>query len=440
LNSNAIALLDKIKKSGEYSRPLMNQVVELSLNQKTKTDTVKSLLTNQATPAIKEWTANLDELQKLLESLNNRATVDAQTAFASDLSINFIIIAIMIILSIVCAYFFARSITRPINAITSRIKEGADQVAAASNQLSASAGQLSQGSAEQASVIEETSSTLEETNSMLKQNVSNTSQAAQLSQNGKESAQKGSAGMNQMMDSMKEIKKSSDKIAKIIKVIDDIAFQTNILALNAAIEAARAGEAGMGFSVVAEEVRNLAQRSAGAAKDTAAIIETNIELSDKGVAVAVRVQEALNEITNGTNKVNELMGEILAASREQSQGVEQVSKAMTQMETVTQQNAASAEESASASEELSAQAESLRKIVRDLSQIVNGASNSLSNEDIGSDLHHQRVISNQPVKPIGTIKVQRNSQLNNSLLIDKAKTKVVSPEDVIPLEKDPNHF
>jgi methyl-accepting chemotaxis protein len=215
---------------------------------------------------------------------------------------------------------------------------------------------------------------------MLQQNTVNTNQAARLSEQAKESANKGNAEMQEMMNSIQEIKKSSDQIAKIIKVIDDIAFQTNILALNAAIEAARAGEAGMGFAVVAEEVRNLAQRSATAAKDTTAIIESNIELSTKGVCVAERVREALTDITTQAKKVNELMNEISAASQEQTQGIDQVNKAMIQVETVTQQNAANAEESASASEELNAQADSMRIIVRELSEIVNGAEIRLTDE------------------------------------------------------------
>ena len=178
--------------------------------------------------------------------------------------------------------------------------------------------------------------------------------------------------MSEMMDSMNEIKKSSDQIAKIIKVIDEIAFQTNILALNAAVEAARAGDAGMGFAVVAEEVRNLAQRSAQAAKDTAAIIESNIELSEKGVNVARKVGESLSEINVQARKVNELMDEIAAASLEQSQGISQINKAISQMEKVTQQNAANAQESASASEELSSQAQNLRSITQQLVMLVNG--------------------------------------------------------------------
>ncbi|HBE79661.1 MAG TPA: hypothetical protein DDW65_18070 [Firmicutes bacterium] len=350
-----------------------------------------------------------------------------------------ILVAICLILGVIGAVLITRSITKPVNKIVVGLTESSNQVASASVQLSVAAQQLSSGSAEQATSIEETSSTLQETSSMLHQNVVNTKQAAQLSEQTNDSADKGSNEMDEMMNSIQEIKKSSDQIAKIIKVIDDIAFQTNILALNAAIEAARAGEAGMGFAVVAEEVRNLAQRSAQAAKDTTAIIETNIELSGKGVSVAERVRAALNEITIKAKKVHELMNEISAATEEQAQGVEQVNKAMSQMENVTQQNAASAEESASASEELNAQSEGMKKIVRELSQIVNGMENMLENENLNFG-NHQRVLSSQSFKAIGTS--SKNSELegDNILLPDKVTTKVVSPEEVIPLEKDPHQF
>ena len=339
-------------------------------------------------------------------------------------------VASLIILTLVIL-MVTNGIVNPLNKIMNNLKSGADQVTAASEQLSSSSQQLAEGSAEQASAIEETSSTLQESATMLQQNNENINHASQLSEQTEKSSQKGSFEMDEMMNSIQEIKKSSDQISKIVKVIDDIAFQTNILALNAAVEAARAGEAGMGFAVVAEEVRNLAQRSAEAAKDTTDIIESNIQLSEKGVAVAERVREALAEITGQAQKLNQLMAEIAAASQEQSQGVQQVNRAMLQMETVTQQNAANAEESASAAEELSSQAASMNQIVNELTKLVNGSEAKSGEAKQISRNEIRRPINNpDPVVP------------NNKKLTDKTGklTKVVTSDEIIPLDKDQNLF
>jgi methyl-accepting chemotaxis protein len=202
-------------------------------------------------------------------------------------------------------------------------------------------------------------------------NTENTRQASILSEKTNQSAKDGFSKMKDMNESMQEIKKSSDDIAKIIKVIDEIAFQTNILALNAAVEAARAGEAGAGFAVVAEEVRNLAQRSANAAKDTAMIIDKNIELSRKGVDISLLVSQSLEEIKHNAEKVSNLVSEITASSEEQAKGTDQISRAISQMEQVTQQNAAVAEESSASAQELLTQSEALDGVVQDLNKITN---------------------------------------------------------------------
>jgi methyl-accepting chemotaxis protein len=210
--------------------------------------------------------------------------------------------------------------------------------------------------------------------SMTKQNADSAQQANTLAAEASKAANTGNEKMGQMNTAIQDIQKSSDETAKIIKVIDEIAFQTNLLALNAAVEAARAGEAGKGFAVVAEEVRNLAMRSAEAAKDTSGMIEESVKNANNGVEIATEVSKILEEIVEGIGKTTDLVGEIAAASQEQSQGIDQVNTAVGQMDKVTQANAANAEESASASEELSAQAEQMNGIVNELSALVGGNS------------------------------------------------------------------
>jgi methyl-accepting chemotaxis protein len=433
-------LWDRIAEKVDIAVPINDHLVELGLAKNYDEATNVSLY--QADPATQEAVKAVNDYIQLINEYNEADKKVADNAFISSMVLLITLGIVALILGAVITYYITSSITKPVNKIATALNEGAQQVAAASNQLSSSAGQLSQSSAEQASSIEETSSTLQESSSMLQQNTANTKQAAQLSELTKASADKGSNEMQEMMNSMLEIKKSSDQISKIIKVIDDIAFQTNILALNAAIEAARAGEAGMGFAVVAEEVRNLAGRSAQAAKDTTAIIEANIELSGKGVSVAEKVREALSEITTHAKKVNELMDEIAAASQEQAQGVEQVNKAMSQMETITQQNAANAEESASAAAELNTQADSMRKIVRELSELVNGRTALLKIEMNSAGLVNPQLGEEKAIDTSGSEPARLNSFHPDTLLSDQTgkKTKVISPEDVIPLENDPRQF
>jgi methyl-accepting chemotaxis protein len=301
----------------------------------------------------------------------------------NDIIINITFIASIsiafILLSGLMYFFLLRIIVKPINKAVNELNNSSEQVSSASMQLSTTSQIIADSSAHQAASIQETSATLEQSSSMIRQNNENTKQAVRLAQESRNIAIKGTEEMQEMLDSMNEIKKSSDSISKIIKVIDEIAFQTNILALNAAVEAARAGEAGQGFAVVAEEVRNLAQRSSQAAKDTASIIQTNITLSVKGLDVSSRVNESLNLINNQVEKVSKILDEISIASHEQSQGISQINKAISQMEQVVQSNSATAQESASTATELSSQAISMKESVVNLVILVNGAKSEINN-------------------------------------------------------------
>jgi len=278
-----------------------------------------------------------------------------------------------LLLGLVLALFSTRSITKPIHVVISGLKDGSAQVAAAANQVSVSSQSLASGAAEQAASLEETSSSMEEMASMTQTNAENAKQANSLMDEAKRLVQRASQAMGELTESMEDISQAGEETSKIVKTIDEIAFQTNLLALNAAVEAARAGEAGAGFAVVADEVRNLAMRAAEAAKNTAQLIESTVAKTKQGHEQVNRTNEAFGEVSSSAAKVAELVGEIAAASAEQAQGIDQVNKAMGQMDEVTQTTAASAEESAAASEEMSAQSETMQGFVEDLVTLVGSA-------------------------------------------------------------------
>jgi len=350
-----------------------------------------------------------DALGPVLQAANSRAVT---------------LILISIVVALALGILFAVVITRGINKTLTDVIEslgaGANQVTSASGQVAASSQELADGSSTQASSIEEVSSSLEEMTSMTRQNADNAKQADTMSQEAQVAATKGAETMGEMSDAIQKIKASSDETAKIIKTIDEIAFQTNLLALNAAVEAARAGEAGAGFAVVAEEVRNLARRSAEAAKDTAALIEESQINADNGVAVSGSVETILTEISDSVSKVTRLIGEVSTASDEQTQGIGQINTAISQMDKVVQSNAANAEESASASEELTSQASELKGMVQILVEIVGGSSNT--QQAVSYDRGSQYV----PVaRPVARMIPSRASA-----------TKTVAPHDVIPMGDD----
>ena len=278
----------------------------------------------------------------------------------------------VVVVGAVVMFFTARSISRPIQQMTVNLDSCSAESISAAGQVSNASQSLAEGASEQASSLEETSASLEEMSSMTQRNADSATQANELARAARKAADGGTVDMQAMSKAMTDIKTSSDDIAKIIKTIDEIAFQTNILALNAAVEAARAGEAGAGFAVVAEEVRNLAQRSAQAAKETAAKIEGAITKTTQGVQISAKVAASLSEIVDKVRQVDTLITEVATASREQNDGVQQINRAIGQMDVVVQRNAAGAEESAAAAEELNAQALSLNEIISTLRHLVDG--------------------------------------------------------------------
>jgi len=269
----------------------------------------------------------------------------------------------------------SRRIRRALTGVARRLTQDSDLTTRSASAVAASSQSLAEGASEQAASLEETSSSLEEMASMTRGNAESAEKANALATQARQAADHGTADMQSMSRAMEAIKASSADIAKIIKTIDEIAFQTNILALNAAVEAARAGEAGMSFAVVADEVRSLAQRSAQSAKETAAKIEDAIAKSEQGAQISAKVAGSLEEIVGKVRQVDELVAHVATASKEQTQGITQINAAVSQMDKITQSNAANAEESASASEELNAQAESMKEAVAELLRLVGGHGN-----------------------------------------------------------------
>lgn len=295
-----------------------------------------------------------------------------QESLHSSIRISLLALGFALAVAIIIAILVSNQISSSLKNIVININNFTSKILDTSKNIEFVSTQLSESSHQQAAAIQETSATLEESNSMISQTAENTRVATILAEKTNDSMKKGNSEMTYMLESMTEIKKSSNEISRIIKVIDDIAFQTNILSLNAAVEAARAGDMGKGFAVVAEEVRSLAQRSAEAAKNTASIIEKNITLSDNGLAISEKINTMLIEISEETNKVNRLLKEISAASQEQAIGIKQINESTSQLESVTHNNTSNANLTLSSVEELMDIANEMDEIINNLNNIVEG--------------------------------------------------------------------
>jgi hypothetical protein len=301
----------------------------------------------------------ITELCKNKESVGETLRASAAESFNRARNISFMVLGIVIALGSLIGIYFANWFGRAL--LTTA--EIADSVAAASQQLASASDAIASGAQEQAASIEETASTLEEITSAVKHNADSAQQASQLASASREMADRGGKVALDAVAAMKEVNQASRRIVDITATIDEIAFQTNLLALNAAVEAARAGEQGRGFAVVASEVRNLAQRSASAAKEVKSLIEDSVSKVEAGYKLVQTSGEALQQIQSSVKRVTDFVGEIAAASREQSTGIDQVNTAVTQMDQVTQTNAAQTEELSGTAEELAQQGHHLLEVV-----------------------------------------------------------------------------
>jgi len=279
----------------------------------------------------------------------------------------------IVALIVVAIYALVRRIViRPLESAISIIDSSSREAENATGEISHASNALATGASEQAAALEETSASLEEISSTSRQNSDSARNVSEIASQASGAANEGRENMEAMASAMSNISEASARVSAIIKTIDEIAFQTNILALNAAVEAARAGEAGAGFSVVADEVRSLAARSAEAAHETSRLIEDSNRKSSEGSAICERVRESLGTIVSHVEQVSTVVGEVVAASEQQDSGVQQVNQAVHSLDNLTQQNAASAEQMASAATEVSAQAQSLREAVGDLLFLAHG--------------------------------------------------------------------
>ena len=394
-----MAELDAALKSGA---PLNNKVIEL--RNAGQTEEAIAFLTQQAAPSLKIVLGALDSLVAYEAEQAAQAATDAETLSANARAYMIILGSVAVLLGAFVAWIITRSITHPINAavsvaetvasgdlsshivvnssdetgrllgalkamntsllgVVAQVRHGTDAISTASSEIAAGNLDLSSRTEEQASSLEETASAMEELTSTVKQNADNARQANQLAKSASEVAVRGGSIVSQVVDTMGTINESSKKIVDIIGVIDGIAFQTNILALNAAVEAARAGEQGRGFAVVATEVRNLAHRSASAAKEIKELIAASVANVDTGSRLVNEAGQTMGDIVDSIVRVTDIMGEITSATHEQTIGIEQINMAIAQMDEVTQQNAALVEEAAAASQSMQEQAGELAHVV-----------------------------------------------------------------------------
>jgi len=349
------------------------------LSEASKNAEAYAMYKAEVTPHMEALRGQLDNLilwnRRVSDATVASTTETVQTSWWSTLLLGIV----SVVVGVGVSWFMIAALNKQLTQTVTELSEGAVQIASAANQVASSSQSLAQGSSEQAASLEETSSTTEQINSMAAKNTDNAGVMTRMVAESQLEFAETNRQLGEMVTAMDEIDASSGKISKIIKVIDEIAFQTNILALNAAVEAARAGEAGMGFAVVADEVRNLAQRCAQAAKDTADLIEDSIGKSGSGKTKVGLVASSVQRITDEFAKIKTLVDEVSHGSKEQTDGIGQIRRAISQMEQVSQSSAANSEQGAAAAEQLNAQSDALKDIVVRL--------NSMAGVDAGTRGH-----------------------------------------------------
>jgi methyl-accepting chemotaxis protein len=353
-------LIQSLQSKAMSVRPLSEEVT--TLIQKQQMSDALKLVSDRVLPAYDELQRSArDFLSNQREKMTSE-TNDVLTSASATRTLAYVFVGLTVVCSLLIA-FAARQMNSALGGMGSQVSDGAQQVARAATQMTSISQSLAQGASEQAVSLEQTSASAGQVNEMVQQNAKSSREAAAHTNDANRLLTEANQKLEHMLVSMRDISSSSEKISKIIRVIDEIAFQTNILSLNAAVEAARAGEAGMGFAVVADEVRNLAQRCSQAAKDTSGLIEESIQHSKVGRVRLDEVAKAMRQVTDSAVQVQRLSNEVNAGSEEQARAIAQISRAILQIQQVTQQTAASAEEGASAGSQMSSEADNLQAAV-----------------------------------------------------------------------------